>query len=101
MNEEEWMKKQGRLLTKKQYLRLLLSVTGFITGSLLTVIAGGIVAILARRESVFIIGFVIGVVGFILFLISLIFAFKNWSKIMLYRHYQKHTEDFNNDISEF
>ena len=101
MNEEEWMKKQGRLLTKKQYLRLLLSVIGFITGSLLTVIAGGIVAILARRESVFIIGFVIGVVGFILILISLIFAFKNWSKIMLYRHYQKHTEDFNNDISEF
>ena len=101
MNEEEWMKKQGRLLTKKQYLRLLLSVIGFITGSLLTVIAGGIVAILARRESVFIIGFVIGVVDFILFLISLIFAFKNWSKIMLYRHYQKHTEDFNNDISEF
>lgn len=34
MNEEEWMKKQGRLLTKKQYLRLLLSVIGFITGSL-------------------------------------------------------------------
>ena len=83
MNEAEWMKKQGRLLTKKQYLRLLLAVIGFITVSLLTVIAGGIVAILARRESVFIIGFVIGVVGFILFLISLILSYSLLRKIYL------------------
>lgn len=55
---------------------------------------------LAQNESVFIVGFVIGVIGFILFLISLIVAFKNWPKIMLYRHYQKYPEDFDNDISK-
>lgn len=61
---------------------------------------GGVIAMLAQNESVFIVGFVIGVIGFILFLISLIVAFKNWPKIMLYRHYQKYPEDFDNDISK-
>lgn len=100
MNEAEWMKKQGQLLTKKQYLKLLIFVIGFIAISLISVIAGGVIAMLAQKESVFIVGFVIGAIGFILFLISLIVAFKNWPKIMLYRHYQKYPEDFDNDISK-
>ncbi|MBS1416524.1 MAG: hypothetical protein HPY94_05255 [Clostridia bacterium] len=101
MNEAEWMKKQGQLLTKKQYFKLLIFVIGFIAISLISVIAGGgVIAMLAQNESVFIVGFVIGVIGFILFLISLIVAFKNWPKIMLYRHYQKYPEDFDNDISK-
>lgn len=100
MNEAEWMKKQGQLLTKKQYLKLLIFVIGFIAISLISVIAGGVIAMLAQKESVFIVGFVIGAMGFILFLISLIVAFKNWPKIMLYRHYQKYPEDFDNDISK-
>ena len=100
MNEAEWMKKQGQLLTKKQYLKLLIFVIGFIAISLISVIAGWVIAMLAQKESVFIVGFVIGAMGFILFLISLIVAFKNWPKIMLYRHYQKHPEDFGNDISK-
>lgn len=41
MNEAEWMKKQGQLLTKKQYLKLLIFVIGFIAISLISVIAGG------------------------------------------------------------
>ena len=94
------MKKQGQLLTKKQYLKLLIFVIGFIAISLISVIAGGVIAMLAQKESVFIVGFVIGAIGFILFLISLIVAFKNWPKIMLYRHYQKYPEDFDNDISK-
>lgn len=41
MNEAEWMKKQGQLLTKKQYFKLLIFVIGFIAISLISVIAGG------------------------------------------------------------
>jgi len=98
MTEADLLRKEGQLISDKQYvttIRLVfisLIISGVIT------FAGAITAMATRIPNIVKLGLLLGVVGFILLLFSVVFAFKKALKIQLYRRYIANPEDFETEI---
>lgn len=100
MNEADMMRKDGKLFTNKQYKKCLFVVISSLVISGIITFAGLIVALATNYSNIIIAGVIIGAVGFVLLMISLVFTLKQAGKIQLYRYYKKHSEDFNNDVEQ-
>lgn len=100
LTEADLMRKEGLLFTKKQYNRCLCFIIVYSIVSGLVTFSGAITAIVTENPNIVITGLIIGIVGFIMQLISVIIAFKFSVKIQIYRHYKKYPEDFETIIDK-
>jgi multisubunit Na+/H+ antiporter MnhB subunit len=86
------------LFTEKQYKKCWsLIITSLVISGIIT-FAGFLIMVLADNADVIITGLIVGIVGFILLMISGVYVFKNAARLDLYRHFKKHPEDFENDL---
>ena len=92
------MSLNGYLFTEKQYKKCLsLIITSLVISGIIT-LAGFGIAILADNADAVIAGIIVGISGFVLLMISVVYVFKNAARLDLYRHFKKHPEDFENDL---
>ena len=94
------MSLKGYLFTEKQYKKCLSLIINSLVISGIITLAGFVIAILADNADVVITGIIVGIVGFILLMISVVYVFKNSAKLQLYRQFKKYPEDFENEIEQ-
>ena len=97
---EKFMSLKGYLFTKKQYKKSLCLIIGSLVIAGMITLSGFMIAILADNAVVVIAGIIVGIVGFVLLMISVVNVFKNSAKLQLFRQFKKHPEDFENEAEQ-
>ena len=98
MREEDMMRKDKQLFTEKQYKKCLFVVISILSLSSLIMLVGIIVTLVTDVPKTIITGVIIGAIGFVLLMVSVVITLRQAGKIQLYRHYKKHPEEFENEI---
>lgn len=99
MKESDLMIRDGLLFTDEQYKKCFRFIIVSLVFSGAITLIGAFIAILATKGDIVVTGVIVGGLGFVLLMISLISALKKSSKIQLYRHFKKHPEDFDSQIN--
>ena len=93
MNELEWLRKRGVLITKKQYKILLLKMYFLVIMSCLITLSGMAIMIFSEKESLIIAGVSIFIAGFIFMIFCFFYVMCRYAvKLQTYRDFKKRPE---------
>lgn len=98
MTEADLLRKEGQLISEKQYKNTVTGIILSLTISGIIGVSGAIISMVTNAPRTAIVGLIICVIGFFLMILSGVFAFKNATKIQLYRRYKANPQDFERKI---